>query len=71
MADDSIPNPKRLRSPKRAKAHGVKLGRKPKLTEHQKREVIRRCDELGETVARSRGTTMLATRIAISRNAGR
>ena len=26
----------------RAKARGVKLGRKPKLTEHQKREAIRR-----------------------------
>jgi DNA invertase Pin-like site-specific DNA recombinase len=28
----------------RAKARGVKLGRKPKLTEHQKREAIRRRD---------------------------
>src|SRR5712672_439864 len=35
----------------RAKARGVKLGRKPKLTEHQKREAIRRRDELGETLA--------------------
>jgi DNA invertase Pin-like site-specific DNA recombinase len=26
----------------RAKARGVKMGRKPKLTEHQKREAIRR-----------------------------
>jgi DNA invertase Pin-like site-specific DNA recombinase len=34
----------------RAKERGVKLGRKPKLTEHQKREAIRRRDELGETV---------------------
>jgi DNA invertase Pin-like site-specific DNA recombinase len=34
----------------RAKARGVKLGRKPKLTEHQKREVIRRRDINGETV---------------------
>jgi len=34
----------------RAKARGVKLGRKPKLTEHQKREAIRRRDELGEPV---------------------
>jgi DNA invertase Pin-like site-specific DNA recombinase len=34
----------------RAKARGVKLGRKPKLTEHQKREAIRRRDEDGETV---------------------
>jgi hypothetical protein len=28
----------------------VKLGRKPKLTEHQKREAIRRCDHDGEPV---------------------
>src|SRR6266849_10904040 len=34
----------------RAKARGVKLGRKPKLTEHQKREAIRRRDRDGETV---------------------
>jgi DNA invertase Pin-like site-specific DNA recombinase len=34
----------------RAKARGVKLGRKPKLTEHQKREAIRRRDHDGETV---------------------
>jgi DNA invertase Pin-like site-specific DNA recombinase len=34
----------------RAKARGVKLGRKPKLTEHQKREAIRRRDIDGETV---------------------
>jgi DNA invertase Pin-like site-specific DNA recombinase len=33
----------------RAKARGVKLGRKPKLTEHQKREAIRRREE-GEPV---------------------
>jgi DNA invertase Pin-like site-specific DNA recombinase len=31
-----------------AKARGVKLGRKPKLTEHQKREAIRRRDRDGE-----------------------
>jgi IS30 family transposase len=29
---------------------GVKLGRKPKLTEHQKREAIRRRDQDGEPV---------------------
>jgi hypothetical protein len=29
----------------RAKARGVKLGRKPKLTEHQRREAIRRREE--------------------------
>jgi DNA invertase Pin-like site-specific DNA recombinase len=34
----------------RAKARGVKLGRKPKLTEHQRREAIRRRDLDGETV---------------------
>jgi DNA invertase Pin-like site-specific DNA recombinase len=32
----------------RAKARGVKMGRKPKLTNHQKHEAIRRRDELGE-----------------------
>ncbi len=32
----------------RAKARGVKLGRKPKLTERQKREAIRRRDRDGE-----------------------
>jgi DNA invertase Pin-like site-specific DNA recombinase len=34
----------------RAKARGVKLGRKPKLTEHQKREAIRRRDHDGEAL---------------------
>jgi DNA invertase Pin-like site-specific DNA recombinase len=34
----------------RAKARGVKLGRKPKLAEHQKREAIRRRDRDGEPV---------------------
>ena len=34
----------------RAKARGVKLGRKPKLTEHQKREATRRRDIDGKTV---------------------
>ena len=34
----------------RAKARGVKLGRKPKLTPHQQREAIRRRDQEGETV---------------------
>jgi DNA invertase Pin-like site-specific DNA recombinase len=34
----------------RAKARGDKLGRKPKLTEHQKREAIRRRDLDGEPV---------------------
>jgi DNA invertase Pin-like site-specific DNA recombinase len=35
----------------RAKARGVKLGKKPKLTEHQKREAIRRRDYGDETLA--------------------
>jgi DNA invertase Pin-like site-specific DNA recombinase len=34
----------------RAKARGVKLGRKPKLTAHQKREAIRGRDRDGEPV---------------------
>jgi DNA invertase Pin-like site-specific DNA recombinase len=34
----------------RAKARGVKLDRKPKLTDHQKREAICRRDQDGETV---------------------
>jgi DNA invertase Pin-like site-specific DNA recombinase len=33
-----------------AKARGVKLGRKPRLTERQKREAIRRRDRYGESV---------------------
>ena len=50
MAGESIPNPERPRSPKRAKARGIKLGRKPKLTDHQRREAIRRRGVDGETV---------------------
>jgi DNA invertase Pin-like site-specific DNA recombinase len=34
----------------RAKARGVRLGRKPKMTEHQKREAIKRRDRDGEPV---------------------
>jgi DNA invertase Pin-like site-specific DNA recombinase len=34
----------------RAKARGVRMGRKPKLTDHQRREAIRRRDKLGEPV---------------------
>jgi len=34
----------------RAEARGVKLGRKPKLTDHQTREAIRRCDRDGNPV---------------------
>ena len=33
-----------------AKARGVRLGRQPKLTPHQKREVIRQRDEPGQPV---------------------
>jgi hypothetical protein len=33
----------------RTKARGITLGRKPKLTEHQKREAIHRRDVDGET----------------------
>jgi DNA invertase Pin-like site-specific DNA recombinase len=35
----------------RAKAQGVKMGRRPKLTDHQKREAIRRRDHSKETLA--------------------
>ena len=35
----------------RAKARGVKLGRKPKLTVHQKREAIARRERGDETLA--------------------
>ena len=34
----------------RAKAKGVKFGRKPKLTPHQKREAIKRRDHEGKTL---------------------
>jgi DNA invertase Pin-like site-specific DNA recombinase len=34
----------------RAKARGVRLGRKPTMTDHQKREAIRRRDRNGEPV---------------------
>ena len=34
----------------RAKARGVRSGRKPKLTDHQKREAIKRRDRYGEPV---------------------
>jgi DNA invertase Pin-like site-specific DNA recombinase len=35
----------------RAKAKGVRMGRKPKLTGHQKREAIKRRDHGEETLA--------------------
>jgi DNA invertase Pin-like site-specific DNA recombinase len=34
----------------RAKANGVKMGRKPKMTGHQKREAIKRRDHGEETL---------------------
>ncbi len=34
-----------------AKAKGVKLGRRPKLTEHQRKEAIRRRDKGDESLA--------------------
>lgn len=34
----------------RAKAGGVKMGRKPKLTPHQRKEAIKRRDDIGEPV---------------------
>jgi DNA invertase Pin-like site-specific DNA recombinase len=36
----------------RAKAQGVKMGRRPKLTDHQKREAIKRRDQGEETLAK-------------------
>ena len=36
---------------KRAKARSLKPGRRPKLTEHQRREAIKRRDESVETLA--------------------
>lgn len=38
----------------RAKARGVKLGRKPKLTDHQRREVMKRRGHGNETLAEIR-----------------
>jgi DNA invertase Pin-like site-specific DNA recombinase len=35
----------------RAKARGVKMGRRPKLTDHQKREAIKRRDHGEKTLA--------------------
>jgi len=49
-----------------AKAKGVKFGRKPKLTHHQKREAIKRRDEEGETL-RSIGRSYNVSAQTISR----
>ena len=49
-----------------AKANGVKFGRKPKLTAHQRREAIRRRDVDGETL-RSIGRSYNVSAQTISR----
>jgi DNA invertase Pin-like site-specific DNA recombinase len=49
-----------------AKANGVKFGRKPKLTPHQKREAIKRRDKDGETL-RSIGRSYNVSAATISR----
>jgi len=49
-----------------AKAKGVKFGRKPKLTQHQQREAIRRRDMDGETL-RSIGRSYNVSAQTISR----
>ena len=41
---------RRIKERTDAKAKGVKFGRKPKLTQHQQREAIRRRDKDGETL---------------------
>jgi hypothetical protein len=50
----------------RAKANGVHMGRRPKLTEHQKREAIKRRDVDDETL-RSIGRSYNVSAAAISR----
>jgi DNA invertase Pin-like site-specific DNA recombinase len=45
----------------RARAQGVKMGRKPKLTAHQIRDAIKRRDSDGETVRDMPGPSMSAT----------
>ena len=49
-----------------AKAKGVKFGRKPKLTPHQKREAIKRRDQHGETL-RSIGRSYNVSAATIAR----
>jgi DNA invertase Pin-like site-specific DNA recombinase len=49
-----------------AKANGVRLGRKPKLTDHQKREAIKRRDHGEESLAEI-GRTYNVSRWTISR----
>ena len=50
-----------------AKAKGVKFGRKPKLTEHQKREAIKRRDRDGELRSIARSYNVGAQTIPASR----
>jgi DNA invertase Pin-like site-specific DNA recombinase len=50
----------------RAKARGARMGRKPKLTPHQKREAITRRDKEGETL-RSIGRSYNVSAATISR----
>jgi DNA invertase Pin-like site-specific DNA recombinase len=50
----------------RAKAKGVKMGRRPKLTAHQKREAIKRRDREGETL-RSIGCSYNVSAATIAR----
>lgn len=40
-----------VKGSERAKARDVKMVRRPKLTDHQRREAIRRRDQGGETLA--------------------
>ena len=49
-----------------AKANGVKFGREPKLTPHQKREAIKRRDQQGETL-RSIGRSYNVSAATIAR----
>lgn len=50
----------------RAKENRVKMGRKPKHTDHQKREAIKRCDYSEETLAEI-GRSYNVSRWTISR----
>jgi DNA invertase Pin-like site-specific DNA recombinase len=50
FAGEQIPA-RTVKGSERAKVRGVKLGRKPKLTDHQQREAIRRRDHGEKTLA--------------------
>src|SRR5436190_14158634 len=56
---DALPISRTGEGRERAKARGVKMGRRPKLTEHQKREAIRRRDRDGESVRSEEHTSEL------------